>query len=37
MSPDLETLKDEIRPATDNERQVMYEKLQQVLAMNMYK
>jgi hypothetical protein len=37
MSPDIEALKDEIRPTTDNERQIMYEKLQQVLAMNMYK
>ncbi len=36
-SPDIETLKDEIRSATDDERQVIYEKLQQVLAMNIYK
>jgi hypothetical protein len=36
-TPDIEAIKDVIRPATDDERQGMYEKLQQVLAMSLRK
>ncbi len=34
--PDIQSIKDVIRPATNDERQAMYQKLQQVLTSCLY-